>query len=61
MPFVTFFCVLERPGKNRKGGFNDPLGSARVNGHNVEKKLGTTNFTVLHEETKTVDLYQPRR
>ena len=25
MPLVTFFSVLERPGKNRKGGCNNPL------------------------------------
>ena len=24
MPLVTFFSVLERPGKNRKGGCNNP-------------------------------------
>ena len=26
MLLVTFFSVLERPGKNRKGGCNNPLG-----------------------------------
>ena len=25
MPLVTFFSVLERPGKNRKGSCNNPL------------------------------------
>ena len=24
MPLVTFFSVLERPGKNRKGGLQQP-------------------------------------
>ena len=24
MPLVTFFSVLEQPGKNRKGGCNNP-------------------------------------
>ena len=30
MPLVTFFSVLERPGKSRKGGCNNPLGKTRV-------------------------------
>ena len=33
MPLVTFFNVLERPGKNRKGGCNNPLFRTKVKIH----------------------------
>ena len=33
MPLAIFFSVLERPGKNRKGGCNHSLGKKKVNLH----------------------------
>ena len=44
MPLVTYFSVLERPGKNRKGGCNNPLGQTRVK---LDVKNQHANITTL--------------